>query len=77
MFAETAGENKSGGKGSRVLAIISGLSFIVGLILLSPSFTGNVIGSLNKSSSTILGIVLVALGILGFWFFSKLMNSYL
>ena len=55
--------------------IISGIfivSSLAGLFFLSLNVTGNVIGSLNKSSSNFIGIMLFLLGISGFFIYRKL-----
>ena len=46
---------------------------ITGIFFLSPNFTGNVIGNMTNSSSNILGVVLLVLGLVGnfFWIRSR------
>ncbi len=61
----------------KFMAFFSGASMIIGLGFLSPNVTGRVVGNLSLGSSTLLGIALTVMGVLGFWFFSKFMNSYL
>jgi len=55
--------------------IISGLfilSFLAGVFLIPYNLTGNVVGNLNKSSSSFIGIILFLLGISGFFIYKKL-----
>ncbi len=55
--------------------IISGIfifSFLSGLFLFSGSLTGNVIGNITKTSSSLLGIILFLLSISGFFAYRKL-----
>ncbi len=61
----------------KFLALFSGASMIVGLVFLAPNVTGNAVGNLGLGGSTLLGAAMIVMGILGFWFFSKFMNSYL
>jgi len=51
-----------------ILAVSVAL-FVAGLFLLSPTFTGNVIG--GSPGSSILGIIFVILGAIGYYFFAK------
>lgn len=43
------------------------LGFIGGIICLTPNITGNVIGELSKSSSSLMGIALIFLGFAAIW----------
>ena len=52
-------------------AILSGVGLIAGLFFLSGNLTGNVIGSLNKSSSNWIGGSLFVLGLVGAFCFLK------
>ncbi|MFH1327074.1 MAG: hypothetical protein ABIH59_03030 [archaeon] len=54
---------------SQVTLAVSVALFVGGLFLLSPTFTGNVIG--GSSGSSIIGIVFVVLGVIGYYFFAK------
>lgn len=50
------------------LAVLSVCSILAGIFFLSPNLTGNVIGSMTRSSGNILGGVLFILGIVGAFF---------
>jgi len=50
---------------NRSLGIITLTS---GLFFLSSNFTGNVIGSLNQTSSNLIGIILFLIGLFGAFF---------
>lgn len=64
-------------KGFKLFRYVFLLSFISGLFFLSPNLTGNVIGEMDKLGSTLLGIVLIVIGILGYYFISKFASNYL
>lgn len=72
-------EKQSGISGllKKILPVICIASFLVGIFFLAPNFTGNAIGSIDKSGSTLIGAGFVVLGILGYYFISKLLGSYL
>jgi hypothetical protein len=61
---------------SKKLLVISAavgiIGFIGGLLFLSPSLTGNVVGA-GESAGSVLGIVLLAFGLVGsiYWFLNK------
>ena len=55
----------------RLSAIIGTVGIIGGLIFLSNNITGNVIGSLNTSSSNVIGAVLLLVGLVGAFFWLK------
>ncbi len=43
------------------------LGFMGGIICLTPNITGNVIGELSKSSSSLMGMALILLGFAAIW----------
>lgn len=51
--------------GSKSFVVLSVCSIIAGIFFLSPNITGNAIGNITKTSSNILGIVLIVFGVLG------------
>lgn len=67
--------SKQGQKGKtleQAIAVIAGISFVGALVFLSSSLTGNVIGSLNQTSSNWIGGVLFIIGLVGaFAYFKK------
>ena len=63
---------------ARAFFFICLLLFVAGLLFIgAPNMTGNTIGGLDKSGSSIFGIVLLVLGIAGYYFASKFLGSYL
>ncbi len=55
----------------KTLAVFIIAGILAGLFFLSPNFTGNVIGSLNQTSSNWLGAVLLVAGLVGGFFWLK------
>jgi Fe2+ transport system protein B len=55
----------------KIAPAVFGFMFIVGIWFLSFNLTGSVVGNLTERSSNLLGIVLVLLGIGGFWSYKK------
>ena len=53
------------------IAVLGVAGIIAGLFFLSPNLTGNVIGNLTNSTSNYTGIILIALGVLGVYFYKK------
>ncbi|MBR9701968.1 hypothetical protein GOV13_03525 [Candidatus Pacearchaeota archaeon] len=50
-------------------AIIGTAGLITGLFFLSPNITGNVISTLTNSTSNMIGLVLIVIGLIGAFFF--------
>ena len=44
--------------------------------MISPVMTGNVIGELGAGESSLIGIILIVVAILGFYFYSKIISDY-
>ena len=57
------------GKGleKKFIPVIAGISIVASLFFLSPNITGNVIGNLTKNDSSVVGVTLFVLGIIGFF----------
>ena len=53
--------------GPEILYVIFSFIFVIGAWFLSFNITGNVIGNLSSGALNVMGIVLVVLGIGGFW----------
>ncbi len=75
-FADTKDENKGKQKGNSlegkvVPGIIMAL-LVASIFFLSPNLTGNVIGSMEISSSNMISIIFFILGIMGFFIYRKL-----
>lgn len=72
-------EKAKEGQGARlertVGMTIAGVCFLAGLYFLSPGMTGNVIGSMDTTKTSIIGIALVAMSILGYYFISKFLDN--
>lgn len=66
------GYRKHKGLASKIITTFFAIPLIVGLFFLSANFTGNVIGSLNQTSSNWIGGVLFLIGLVGaFAYFRK------
>jgi len=60
-----------GGLERGLLGIISGVGFLAGLFLLPPNLTGNAIANVTQNSSSILGAVLLVVGLVSAFFWLK------
>ena len=58
-------------KPSRLEGMLAIIGLVSGLFFLSNNFTGNVIGSLNQTSSNIIGAALFLVGIVGAFFYFR------
>ena len=67
----------NGSKKGKILPLVFLLLFVVGLFFLSPNITGNAIGGMDNSRTNLLGISFLVLGILGYYFVSKFLGSFL
>jgi len=56
---------------SKLSSIIAIVGIVSGVFFLSPNLTGNVVGNLNESSSNLLGVGLLILGIIAGLFYLK------
>jgi hypothetical protein len=57
---------------TKILPVISGGSLIIGLLFLSPTITGNVIGISRNITSNLVGSILIVIGLIaGFFWFKK------
>ena len=65
FLERNSSEKQSGLEGKTLTTIFSGASILIALFFLSPNLTGNVIGALNSGNSSIFGIILFVLGLLG------------
>lgn len=54
---------KKDGKLASLFGFIALIGIVVGLYLLSPTITGNLIGNLSKTNSTLIGAVCLIIGI--------------
>ena len=62
--------NEKGLKSKLTPMIVIGL-IIIGLFFLSSNITGNVVGNLTQNSSNGMGAILIALGLIGAYFWKK------
>ncbi len=62
---------KHKGLENRIVSVIAITSLAVSLFFLSPNITGNAVGSIETSSSNIIGLIFFVLGIAGFVFFKR------
>ena len=53
------------------MAVISGIGIIGALFFLSSNFTGNAIGNMTNSTSSIIGAVLLVIGLVSGYFWVK------
>ncbi len=66
-----AESDKKNGFLERIASIGSIVAVGVGIFLISPTLTGNVIGNLNKTSLSLLGVILFVLGLIGAFLLGK------
>ena len=57
--------------GNKLMSIITIVGLGAGIFFLSPIITGNVVGSLNQNSSNIIGAVLLVIGLIGVYMWTK------
>ena len=54
---------KKEGKLASTSGLVGVIGIVAGLYLLSPSITGNLVANLSKTNSTLIGVVLLVVGL--------------